>query len=96
MRLATRVFPLFLFSLALAPSALAAADKSLSASGTVSKVRAAQRTVSVAVSDGSEILFVWNTDTRINGTLTPGAKVTVRYTPQTDGTNLANQISVVR
>jgi len=40
--------------------------------------------------------FQWNADTKISGTLTPGAAVTVRYTPGTDGNNLALQITVSR
>ena len=88
---------LLLFSLVLLPASVGlAADKSLSAGGTVTKLRAAERTVVVALADGSTMAFVWNAETRINGTLTPGARVTLRYTPQTDGRNLANQISVVR
>ncbi len=87
--------PLLSLALFLAGAA-AGADKSLAASGTISKLRAAERTVTVTLASGSEMRFVWNADTRINGTLSPGAKVTIRYTPQPDGQNLAYQISVVR
>jgi len=48
------------------------------------------------VTDGPETRFVWTADTKINGTLSPGAKVTVRYTTLPDGQNLAHQISVAR
>ena len=75
---------------------MAAAEKTLTATGTVSKLDAAQRSVVVAVSDGAETRFVWSADTKINGTLSPGAKVTVRYTVLPDGQNLAHQISVAR
>jgi hypothetical protein len=40
--------------------------------------------------------FVWTDDTKINGTLAPGAKVTIRYTSLPDGQNLAHQISVAK
>ena len=82
-------------TLVLAGNALAA-EKTLSATGTVSKLDAAERTVVVAVASGPETRFVWTADTKINGTLAPGAKVTVRYTTLPDGQNLAHQISVAR
>ena len=93
------------FLLATAAAALAlvlvagnatAAEKTSTATGTVSKLDAAQHTVVVAVSDGPETRFVWSAETKINGTLSPGAKVTVRYTTLPDGQNLAHQISVAR
>ena len=83
-------------TLLLSAGQAAAAEKTLSASGTVSKLDAAERTVMVAVSGGAETRFVWTADTKINGTLAPGAKVTVRYTTLPDGQNLAHQISVAR
>ena len=73
-----------------------AAEKTSTATGTVSKLDAAQHTVVVAVSDGPETRFVWTADTKINGTLSPGAKVMFRYTTLPDGQNLAHQISVAR
>jgi hypothetical protein len=82
--------------LVLAAGNASAAEKTLTASGTVSKLDAAQRTVVVAVSDGAETTFAWTADTKINGTLSPGAKVTIRYTVLPDGQNLAHQISVAR
>lgn len=82
--------------LALAAANASAAEKTLTASGTVSKLDAAQRTVVVAVTDGAETTFAWTADTKINGTLSPGARVTVRYTVLPDGQNLAHQISVSR
>jgi hypothetical protein len=83
-------------ALVLVAGNMAAAEKALTATGTVSKLDAAQRSVVVAVSDGAETRFVWSADTKINGTLSPGAKVTVRYTVLPDGQNLAHQISVAR
>ncbi|HEV8610969.1 MAG TPA: DUF5666 domain-containing protein [Thermoanaerobaculia bacterium] len=83
-------------ALALAAGNAAAAEKTLTATGTVSKLDAAQRTIVVAVTDGPETTFAWTADTKINGTLAPGAKVTIRYTTLPDGQNLAHQISVSR
>jgi hypothetical protein len=82
--------------LALGAGNAAAAEKTLTATGKVSKLDAAERTVVVAVTDGPETRFVWTADTKINGTLSPGAKVTIRYTTLPDGQNLAHQISVAR
>ncbi len=83
-------------TLALAGSALAVAapEKAVTASGNVSRLEAAERTVFVTLQDGSEARFVWNAETKINGTLAVGAKVTIRYTELPDGQNLAHQISV--
>jgi len=75
--------------------AAGATDKTLTATGSVAKVSAAERTIVVALAnDGTEARFVWTAETKINGTLAVGAKVTIRYTTLTDGQNLAHQISV--
>jgi hypothetical protein len=89
---AALVLMLSLGAAAAAPSP----DKMLTLTGTVSKVQAADRTLVVNQADGSAIQLVWTSDTKINGTLSQGAKVTVRYTTLPDGQNLAHQISVGR
>lgn len=86
-------------TLAVSLGTLAAAptgDKMQTATGNVAKLQAADRAVVVALSDGPETRFVWTNDTKINGTLAVGAKVTIRYTTLPDGQNLAHQISVSR
>ena len=88
-----------LVTLALGLGTLAAApagDKMQTASGNVARLQATDRAVVVALSDGPETRFVWTNDTKINGTLAVGARVTVRYTTLPDGQNLAHQISVAR
>ena len=81
----------------LASSALASPiDKTPSVTGTVARVTASQRLVEVTLPDGTVQRFQWNAETKISGTLTPGAAVTVRYSPGTDGSNLALQITVSR
>ena len=88
-----------ILSLALSLAPLAASpgsDKTSTATGSVSKLNAAERAVNVTVTDGTDMRFVWTADTKINGTLAPGAKVTIRYTTLPDGQNLAHQISVAR
>ena len=82
--------------LAAAPLPATQSDRSLTASGTIVKVQASERTFTVNLSDGSEARFVWSSDTRISGVLAPGAKVTIRYEVAGDGRNVAQQISVSR
>ena len=74
----------------------AAGDRTQSVSGTVTRLEAADRTVFVSVGNGQEMRFTWTAETRFNGTLSQGARVTIRYTAQEDGQNLAHQISVGR
>jgi hypothetical protein len=71
-------------------------DRSLAATGTIAKLQASERTLTVTLADGSEARFLWNADTKINGVLAPGARVTIRYEAGADGKNLAQQISVSR
>ena len=87
---------LLTLALSLAPLAGAGNDKTSTATGNVAKVNASERMVVLTLTDGTESRFVWTADTKINGTLAPGAKVTVRYTSLPDGQNLAHQISVSR
>lgn len=87
---------LLTLALSLAPLAGAGTDKTSTASGSVTKLNAAERAVNVVATDGTEMRFVWTAETKINGTLAPGARVTVRYTTLPDGQNLAHQISVGR
>ncbi len=77
------------------PAAARAADKAQTATGTISSLDAVHQTLVVRV--GSEdVKIFWNDQTRINGVLAQGARVTVRYAPRPDGQNLAHQISVGR
>jgi hypothetical protein len=88
-----------LVTLALGVSTLAAApagDKMQTAAGNVARLQATDRAVVVALTEGPETRFVWTNDTKINGTLAVGVRVTVRYTTLPDGQNLAHQISVSR
>ncbi len=94
MRNAVRVSALILvLALTGSPAALAA-DKTQTATGNVARLSAAERMVLVTLTDGTEARFVWTSDTKINGTLAVGARVTIRYTILTDRQNLAHQISV--
>ncbi len=83
-----------LVALAVAAAAAASPDRALTAAGTITKLQASERTIVVTLADGTETRFTWTTDTKINGVLAPGAKVTIRYEAGADGRNLAQQISV--
>lgn len=73
------------------------AQRPQTVSGTVASVQAQERVVLVAPEGGgAEVRIEWNADTRITGTLAPGARVTVRYVAQSDGKNVAQQITVAR
>ncbi|MGH9366936.1 MAG: DUF5666 domain-containing protein [Thermoanaerobaculia bacterium] len=95
MRNAIRVLALLTAFLLAAEAVLAAADRTQTVGGTISRLDAARQTLVVKVGE-EEMRFVWNEETRINGVLAPGARVTVRYAAQPDGQNLAHQISVGR
>jgi hypothetical protein len=64
--------------------------------GTVARVQSSERALTVKLAEGGEARFVWDADTRITGVLTPGARVTVRYTAAEKGPNRALQITVSR
>jgi hypothetical protein len=90
-----RVLSLLCVLLFSSQAARAAADRSQTVSGSISRLDASRQTLVVKVGT-EEMKFVWNAETRINGVLAPSAKVTVRYAAQPDGQNLAFQISVGR
>ncbi len=85
-----------LLVLTLGVAAAPSPEKMLTATGTISKLQAAERILVVTQAEGTTTQFVWTAETKINGTLSQGAKVTVRYTTLSDGQNLAHQISVGR
>ncbi len=73
----------------------APSDKATTVTGTVSRVTASERTVEITLPDGAQERILWNAETKISGTLTPGAAVTVRYTAE-NGKKTALQITVAR
>ena len=93
MQKTVRALAIALLLSALAAGSARAADRSQTVSGTISRLDAEHQTL-VVKTGSDEMTLVWNEETRINGVLTPGAKVTVRYGAQPDGKNLAYQISV--
>lgn len=71
-------------------------DRAQTVSGTVAKIEATERSVTVTLPDGSTQRFFWTNDTKFSGVLAPEARVTIRYSVSPDGKNLAQQISVSR
>jgi hypothetical protein len=71
-------------------------DRAQTATGTVAKIEATQRSVTVTLADGSQERFYWTNDTKFSGVLAPEARVTIRYAVSSDGKNVAQQISVSR
>ena len=84
-------------ALALSPAPAAASPEgaAVTATGTITGVKASERTITVRLAEGGEARFVWDPDTRITGVLTPGARVTIRYVAD-GGQNRALQITVSR
>ena len=74
---------------------LAAPDRPETLTGTIARLDAARQTM-VVKSGEDEKTIVWTADTRINGVLSPGARVTVRFAAKAGGENVAFQISVVK
>lgn len=87
---------LCLIALAGAAASAAPADKSQTATGTIARLQASERSIEVTLADGSQARFSWSPETKISGVLTPGARITLRYTVGADGKNLAQQITVAR
>ena len=58
------------------------------------RVQPSERTLAIALPDGTQAAFLWNAETKINGVLTSGARVTVRYAVGDGGRNVALQITV--
>jgi hypothetical protein len=78
------------------PTAVAAAEKAPSVTGVVQTYSAVEHAFSVRNENGKEIRFVWTRETKFNGVVANGAKVTVRYTTQADGQNVAQTVGVLK
>ena len=83
--------------LSLSVTGLAApAEKTISVSGVVQGYSAADRSFSVKADAGGTVLLVWTKETKFNGVVANGARVTVRYTPRPDGANVAQTVGVLK
>ena len=98
MRIRASIVAVLALASLLSAAALGAApsDRSLTATGTITKIQSADHSFAVTLPDGSQARFVWTSDTKISGVLAPGAKVTIRYEVAADGRNVAQQVSVSR
>jgi hypothetical protein len=73
-----------------------AADPALAASGIVTAYSASDRRFTVADEAGASLTFTWSKDTRFNGVVYRGSKVTVRYVRTSDQENVAQTVGVVK
>jgi hypothetical protein len=78
------------------PAAAIAAEKTVTANGVVEGYSAADHAFAVKPDSGPVLRFVWTKETKFNGVVANGARVTVRYTPQTDGPNVAQTVGVLK
>lgn len=74
----------------------AATEKVQNSVGIVKEYSAASHAFSVEDENGRTVQFVWAKETKFNGVVSAGAKVTVRYTEQGDGRNLAQTVGVLK
>ncbi len=83
------------FALAAAPAVFAVAERTQTVTGVVQSYSAAQHAFTVKM-DSGEVRFIWTRDTKFNGVVATGAKVTVRFTAQADGPNLAQTVGILK
>jgi hypothetical protein len=82
-------------SLAVA-GAVFAAEKTVTVTGVVDSYSAATHAFSVKTDAGETLSLVWTKETKFNGVVSQGARVTVRFTPRTDGPNVAQTVGVLK
>ena len=83
-------------TLAAASAMAAPAEKALTLTGIVQDYSAAEHRFAVKDDSGREVTFGWTKETKFNGVVANGAHVTVRYTPQPGGANLAQTVGVLK
>jgi hypothetical protein len=81
--------------LATAGGGLAATEKTSNAAGVVTEYSAESRTFSLRAEKGETLTFTWTNETKFNGVVARGAKVTVRYTTSPEGKPIAQTVGVV-
>lgn len=81
---------------AAAPVLAAPAEKTPVLTGVVEEYSAAQHHFVVKDEAGRQVAFTWTKDTKFNGVVATGAKVTVRYTPQDNAPNLAQTVGILK
>lgn len=83
-------------AVAAAPVLAAPAEKTPILTGVVEEYSASQHRFVVKDEAGRQVAFTWTKDTKFNGVVATGAKVTVRYTPQDNAPNLAQTVGIVK
>jgi hypothetical protein len=78
------------------PMRAAPAEKTPVLTGVVEEYSAAQHRFVVKDEAGRQVAFTWTRDTKFNGVVATGAKVTVRYTPQDNSPNIAQTVGIVK
>ena len=74
----------------------AAAEKIQNSVGIVKEYSAESHAFSIQEDGGRTVRFVWTRETKFNGVVSTGGRVTVRYTEQADGQNLAQTVGVLK
>ena len=83
-------------TLAAVPALAAPAEKTQMLTGIVQSYSASEHRFVVKDESGRDVSFAWTKDTKFNGVVATGAKVTVRFTPQADGPNLAQTVGILK
>jgi hypothetical protein len=86
----------FVLTLAAAAAASAAAEKSATVTGIVQSYSAVSHAFTLKSDSGETVSLVWTKETKFNGVVAQGARVTVRFTPQSDGPNVAQTVGVLK
>ncbi len=86
----------FIVTLAAAAGASAASEKNLTVTGVVRSYSAVSHAFTVRSDSGESVSLVWTKETKFNGVVAQGARVTVRFTPQSGGSNLAQTVGVLK
>jgi len=81
---------------AASPLRAAPAEKTPVLTGVVEEYSAAQHRFVVKDEAGRPVAFTWTRDTKFNGVVATGAKVTVRYTPQDNAPNIAQTVGTLK
>jgi hypothetical protein len=82
--------------LAAAAAQAASPGKTQNAAGIVTRYSPAAHEFAIRDEGGAELGFTWDRNTKFNGVLSRGMKVSVRYTTLPSGENLAQAVSVVK
>jgi P pilus assembly chaperone PapD len=86
----------FVLSLAAVAAVSAAAEKTVTVTGVVQTYSAVAHAFTLKSDAGETVSLVWTKDTKFNGVVAQGARVTVRFTPEPAGANVAQTVGVLK